>query len=430
MSSANTSLKSNFGKRGWFLVIFFGIMLFLNSSYTADGMNIIIPTLAGKNGWDPNLMLTFNGVGGYISIAGAFALSACVTKWGAKAVTIVSLIIVALSMALIGFVPDFWAWVLGIILINVFCNGFSFCAGSALIASWMPTKKGLAMGWSTMGNNLASAIFIPLFTLCLRGGVAAPFIVNILFCILMLVLCIAFIKNNPEECGLAPDNEPADAEKLKKSQRIMAAYKSPWTTKKLLTDREIWLCGIGYGLLFMATVGMVCQFVVYIPSLPYGFTTNGAVTMLSIAAVVGIVASYFWGVIDQKWGTKVASMLLALWFVASILLLILPSKVCVWIGVFMFGCSLGGNTNFSTSMCASLFGRYDFNRAFNVVFPITCIFRATAAVIMGALLTASGGNYRVPYIIFIAGALVAFFLFMGIRYRPKESGVLPVEAEA
>lgn len=421
----NTSLKSNFGKRGWFLVIFFGIMLFLNSSYTADGMNIIIPTLAGKNGWDPNLMLSMNGVGGYISIIGAFVLAACVTKFGAKAVTIVSLIIVAASLAIIAFVPAFWGWIIGIILINVFCNGFSFCAGSALVANWFPTKKGLVMGWSTMGNNLASAIFIPIFSLCLGGGTAMPFIVNILFCVLMLILCIAFIRNNPEEYGLAPDNEPANKEKLDKMQKLLAAYKSPWTTKKLLSDREIWLCGLGYGLLFMATVGMVCQFVVYIPSLPYGFTTESATGMLSIAAVVGIVASYLWGIVDQKWGTKVASMLLALWFAAAILLLILPSKVCVWIGVIMLGCALGGNTNFSTSMCASLFGRFDFARAFNVVFPLTCIFRATAAVIMGALLGACGGNFKVPYIVFIVGSLIAFFLFMGIRYRPKATGDVP-----
>ncbi len=420
-----TSLKSNFGKRGWFLVIFFGIMLFLNSSYTADGMNIIIPTLAGKNGWDPNLMLSMNGIGGYISVIGAFALSACVTKFGAKAVTIVSLVFVIIAYALIGFVSGWWAWVLGIILINVFCNGFSFCAGSALIANWFPTKKGLVMGWSTMGNNLASAIFIPIFALCLRGGVGVPFVVNILFCVLMLILCIAFIRNTPEEYGLAPDNEPTSKEELTKMQKIMAAYKSPWTTKKLLSDREIWLCGLGYGLLFMATVGMICQFVVYIPSLPFGFTTDSATGMLSIAAVVGIVASYLWGIVDQKWGTKAASMLLALWFAVAILLLIMPSKICVWIGVIMFGCALGGNTNFATSMCASLFGRFDFNRAFNIVFPITCIFRATAAVIMGALLAACGGNFKVPYIVFIVGAVVAFFLFMGVRYKPKATGDIP-----
>ena len=43
--------------------------------------------------------------------------------------------------------------------------------------------------------------------------------------------------------------------------------------------------------------------------------------------------------------------------------------------------------------------------------------RATAAIIMGALPGASGGNLKVPYIIFIIGSIVAFFLFAAIRYH-------------
>ena len=419
------NLRNNFGGRGWFLVIFFGVMLFLNSSYTADGMNIIIPTLAGKNGWDPNLMLSMNGIGGYCAVVGAFVLSACVRKFGAKAVTLFSLVMTIIGLALMAFGTGFGCWIAAVIIINIFANGFSFCAGSALVASWFPTKKGLVMGWSTIGNNMASAIFIPIFSALLALGVFAPFIVNMVFCAIMFVLCIFFIRNNPEDFGKAPDNEPASVEELERNKKIMAAYQSPWTVGKLLKDREVWLCSLGYGLLFMATVGMICQFTVYIPSLPLGFATENAVTMLSIAAIVAIPASYLWGVIDQKWGTKVASMLLAIWFAVAILLLIIPTKGTIWAGTIMFGCAIGGNTNFTTSMCASLFGRFDFQRAFNIIFPITCIFRATAAVIMGALLGASGGNFKVPYIVFIAGSVIAFILFAFVRYKPKEMGPIP-----
>ena len=122
------NLKNNFGGRGWFLVIFFGIMLFLNSSYTADGMNIIIPTLAGQNAWDPNLMLSMNGIGGYIAVVGAFVLSACVRKFGAKQVTLFSLVMAIIGLALMTFGTGFWEWTVAVILINVFANGFSFCA--------------------------------------------------------------------------------------------------------------------------------------------------------------------------------------------------------------------------------------------------------------------------------------------------------------
>lgn len=418
MSSGKTSLKSNFGGRGWFIVIYFGVMLFLNSSFTADGMNIMLPTISGASGLDPNAMLSFNGVAGWVSIAGAFLLSYCVTKWGAKPVVLASLAISALAFVSLAFVTTMAHWIIAIILINVFCNGMSFCGCSMLIASWFPIKKGLAMGWATMGNNLASAIFIPIFSLCLGGGMRMPFYVYFAFMVVMFILGLVFLRNKPEELGLYPDNDPVAAEQFKKMEAELSQYKSPWTPAKLLKDKEIWLMGIGYGLLFMATVGMVMQFVPRVVGL--GFEEGTAVMFLSIAAVIGIVASYFWGVIDQKWGTKIASMLLAVWFAVAILLNILPGNGTLYISIFMFGCALGGNTNFSTSMCASLFGRYNFNRAFNVVFPITCIFRAAAAVVLGGVLAISGNNFVAPYVVFMIGSVVAIVLFGMINMTPKE----------
>ena len=76
MEKQRTKVSNNFGLRGWLIIIFYGVMLFLNSSLTADGMNIIIPTLAGKLGIDGSQMLSLNGIGGWIAVAGAFVISA------------------------------------------------------------------------------------------------------------------------------------------------------------------------------------------------------------------------------------------------------------------------------------------------------------------------------------------------------------------
>ncbi|HBW35556.1 peptide-methionine (R)-S-oxide reductase [Desulfosporosinus sp. BICA1-9] len=50
-------------------------------------------------------------------------------------------------------------------------GGKRYCINSAsirfippgtLITNWFPTKKGLALGWATMGMPLATAVFVPL----------------------------------------------------------------------------------------------------------------------------------------------------------------------------------------------------------------------------------------------------------------------------
>ncbi len=418
MAQSKQKVSNNFGVRGWLIIIFFGVMLFLNSSLTADGMNIILPTLAGKIGTDPNAMLSLNGVGGWIAVVGAFVLSGLVQKIGAKKVILVSLAIVAISFLSLTFIKGMAGWAVCIILINVFANGMSFCGGSALIASWFPTKKGMAMGWSTMGNNMASAVFIPIFSIMLGANVNMPFYGYFIFMVIMFILGVIIIKNKPEECGLLPDNDSASVEKVKALEEEMANYKSPWTVGRILRDKDIWCAGLGYGLLFMCTVGLVSQFVAR--AMGVGFEQNMAVGLLSIAAVIGIVASYLWGVLDTKMGTKLASVVLAIFFAIAILLNILPGHVTFIIYTIMLGCALGGNTNFSTSMCASLFGRKNFQRAFNFVFPVSCIFRAAAAVILGAILGATGGNFTIAYLVFMVGAIVAAVLFGCINMTPKE----------
>ncbi|MBQ9023061.1 MAG: MFS transporter [Eubacterium sp.] len=418
MAQEKQKVSNNFGVRGWLIIIFFGIMLFLNSSLTADGMNIILPTLAGKIGTDPNAMLSLNGIGGWIAVVGAFVLSGLVQKIGPKKVILISLAIVAVSFLSLSFIKGMAGWAVCIILINVFANGMSFCGGSALIASWFPTKKGMAMGWATMGNNMASAVFIPIFSILLGASVNMPFYGYFIFMVIMFILGVVIVKNKPEECGLLPDNDPASVEKVKALEEEMANYKSPWTVGRILKDKDIWCAGLGYGLLFMCTVGLVSQFVAR--AVGVGFEQNAAVGMLSIAAVIGIVASYLWGVLDTKMGTKVASIILAIFFAIAIILNILPGHATFIIYTVMLGCALGGNTNFSTSMCASLFGRKNFQRAFNFVFPVSCIFRAGAAVILGAILGATGGNFTIAYLVFMVGALIAAVLFGCINMTPKE----------
>lgn len=397
---------------------FLGLLLFLVSGLTTDGMNIVIPTLAEKNGWDANVMLNFNGVAGWIGVAGCVVLGALTTKIGAKKVILLGLLLCAVSYFTMSLVGNIGMFFVLLSIMHVFANGMSFVAGSALIASWFPIKKGLVMGWSTMGNNMATAVFIPLFMLNLRGGVAMPFAFYAVIMVVLLIIGAIFIRNTPEEYGKAPDNEPMEIEQVQKMQEEMRNHKSSWTIGKLLKDKDVWLMGIAYGLIFMVTVGLVMQFIPRTVSM--GYSETEAVTVFSIAAIIGIVASYFWGVIDQLVSTKTASKLLALWFAVAIIFSLLPGRPAFYIFVFFLGCGLGGNTNFAPSMCTNIFGRFDFTKAWTIVYPLESIFRASASIVLGVSLQLSNNSYFVPYIVFLCAAILAFILFFFLNDKRKE----------
>ncbi len=414
-------VSSRFGVRGWLIIFFYGVMLFFSASLTADGLNVIVPTLAGKIGIDSAQMLTWNGYGGWIGVVGTVILAAVVRRIGAKRVMISSLIIVVFAFGAEAFIHGMVGWAVCAILVNVFTNGMTFCAGSVIIASWFPRKAGMAIGWATMGNAMGSAVFVPVFNLMLRRGVNVPFYFYTIILIVMAIVSFFIVFNKPEDVGLAPDNDPATVEEVEKMKAELENYKSPWTVGKLLKCKEIWLAGIGYGCVLMATVGLVQQFVPR--AMLLGFTAAGGTAFLSMSAVIGIVSSYIWGMIDTKRGTRFASIWLAVCFSVALLLNILATYLgSGWFvaSAIVFGFCLGGPTNFPTSMCNNLFGRKNFQRAFNIVLPLSFVLRAASSVLLGFVLGATGNNYTIAYLVFMVACIVGIFLFVGIDMTPKE----------
>jgi cyanate permease len=76
----------------------------------------------------------------------------------------------------------------------------------------------------------------------------------------------------------------------------------PFKYKEILKMPKTWIMGIAYGFIGMATVGLMSQLVPYL--ITRGFGQKQAIGTLTVAAIIGLFGSYFWGVIDQKLGTK------------------------------------------------------------------------------------------------------------------------------
>ena len=47
-----------------------------------------------------------------------------------------------------------------------------YISGGAFVAQWFPKKKGIVMGYTTMGHNMSTGFFVPLITMLVaRMGV-------------------------------------------------------------------------------------------------------------------------------------------------------------------------------------------------------------------------------------------------------------------
>lgn len=425
--SKNTQVKRSdtsfsFGKWGWSTVIMCLIAYLIAGGVSTDGLNIYVGALTGLRGWDKAAMLSFSTYGGWIGIILTFVFGHIVAKnmKATKWIMVGTLLVTAVLMYFYGHTQNFALYAICVAGVSCMTVGFSQICPNTIQTNFFPRRKAIVLGVSTIGFPLCSVVW-PNITHRLMSnpniGVEGMFTVIAIFIAVFAIACIWWCKVTPEEVGVAPDNDPMNAEEIKASMKAMREYKSPWTMKRLVREKRTWLIGVGLGLMWMVTVAIVSRLVARL--LTMGLDSGSAVNMLSLVGFFGIFGSYIWGWIDQKFGTKIASLIYCVWYVIALVLLILmQTPVLMYAGVFMVGISVGGICNLIPSMVGTVFGYKDFTAANRLISAITKGLCACAYLYMGrmeAAFTMTGA-----YIGLIVICIVAFVLIALIKPLKQE----------
>lgn len=405
----NNSTKSNFGAKGWLMIFFAGIMFYFYAGFCSDGLNIIVGNFSAAHGLDQTQILGLATPASWAGLIGSVLWAWFVDRLGTRKGMLVTGILGGLSFMLYGVVSTAMGFFLVTAFVNFMAMGFCHTVANTLMASWFPMKKGLALGWATMGQNLASATFIPLFLLLLhRFSLNGSFYAMGVLLIAFSLLGFLMIRNTPEEMGCAPDNGSFTQEEIEANLREIQTYHSPWTPARLVANRQIWLIGLGFGIYILVTVALISQLIPRLMS--SGWSEGKATGMMTVAAIFGLFGSYATGWLDQKIGTRKASILYGVWYLVALILCVLPaSDLTLYASIFFIGIGIGGVGNLFPSMAATVFGRFDFVRAMGVLNPITAVVRSFAFVIL-AFGLANLGGYAGAYAIVAVLDVVGIFL--------------------
>lgn len=412
MKKYSTSLTDNrFGGWGWSMIFYTMILYFFYAAITTDGMNLIPDAFAAAHGWNATVLLSAATPAGLVGLVGGFIFGRLVIKTKPRNMSAISLIITGILYALLGVVPSVTLYIADLMLICFFASGFGTAACPAFIANWFPRKKGIALGWATMGAPLSSCGFVAGFSFLLAArGISTAFLIFGLLAVAIGVITFFWAKNEPADVGCLPDNMELD-ETISTQEVVVDNEK--FSIKNILKNKSTWLIIFGFGFLWMVLVGIISQLVPRMMSV--GYSNAEALRFMTIASLIAIPGSYLWGWLDSKYGTKIISIIFAGSYVLALVLLITSwNPVCVWLGCIFAGLGIGGLLNLLSSMIISCFGRDGFMSANSIIYPLANVVRTFAFVLMGALLNISGGNYTLPYLVFIVidviGAIIICFI--------------------
>lgn len=408
--------KSNFGSKGWAVVIF-AFFCWTVAGLLSNGMNVLYGYYEGVFGWTRTSMALYVSVGNWASIVIILLFGIFANKLGAKNMLIIGLVGCAISFAGFAFISSLSHFAICYIGFTMFAAAITGFGIQFLGSNWFPKKKGLFMGWATMGVILAASAVNAIIVACLKGpGVQAFFWGGAVLIALMLVYTIIFVRNYPEELGAYPDNDKSfSREQQAAILKMGETYKktSPWTVGKILRDKYTWTIVIGWGLLNLTMNGVFGQIVPAFMS--FGHSQAFAVNILTYSFPVGFFFSWMGGWWDSKWGTKHASR----WMVCgmniigcTLLALGGQNAILAMIGIWFFmGANSAGN-NMTMSVVANRFGRYDFANGWTVISVLTRLIQSAGAVTT-SLAGDLTGSYKGAFLI-LAGVTVVAFLFMSI----------------
>ncbi len=420
MNSGNT--KSNFGKWGWSMIFYCAISYYLAAALSTDALNWFPNAFREFHGWGEsfvNMCNSMAGIGGWLGVAAAIVFSIMTAKKGSRFMAVFGNIvtgILCMVMAYTNSQPIFFLMIIcltfvgGNIQLNVVPNN--------IMNIWFPKKKGLALGWASMGLPICTATLIVIFTAI--GNPRTAYTILGAACFAFAVISVFWAKNTPEEVGCTPDNEPVDIEKTKALMEKQEAAAAKMTMGVIAKDKNTWLIGFGHGMLWMTTIGLVSNFITKL--VMTGIEPQFAVMMLTVAAVIGIVGSYCWGWLDQKFGTKNASLIYGVWYLVALLLMIFQngSTIMVILAAIFVGFGIGGIGNLIPSIIGTCFGRFGFIQANRLIAPINTAVRSTALIIIGAFGVASLNH---AYTVFFICSVAAIVMILFIKPDPAKINI-------
>lgn len=376
------------------MIIFTGVLMLFSACIVGGQTNTVLPAIAELRGWDANFLNIFSGMAALLDGIGII-IFAQLSRKNSKVLAGVCLIISAVALIIFGMTDNLVLFIVLMFVLGICSGAYSSTCAMTLTANWWPTKKGVVLGFSTMGIVLMSVVYAPLMPKAYAAiGVEKTQIVLAVLFIIVALISFFVVKDTPEEAGTTPDGlEGLELSETKKLVEELHNYKSPFTLRKLVKDYNNWTMALCVGLPLMVAMTYIAT---TIPALlSYGYDIRFATGAFAVGGIVALVGSFAFGVIDQKLGTKLATTIyIVCMFVAVIAAIFMKnSAACVWVATIILFCANGSARNLLPSFCGTKYGRWDYPAAYGMIGTIGILCSG-----VGIMITGFFPNYLTMYI--------------------------------
>lgn len=346
---------------------------------------------------------SWNLLGYLLTVVFAGALAA---RFGTRLVISVSLLVTAAALTLTGWIPTFNGARLGRFLAGVGGAGGNVPA-MALVAAWFGVRRrGLAAGAAVGGSSFGLMVTGPLIPVVLNHYGAEGWRVSWyglgLMAFAAFILCVLFLRNRPDEHGLAPIGEtPAEA-----ALRAAGRHGTGLQWALVYRSRVLWhlavvYCAFGFSYVIYATF-----FIRYLMK-EVGFTKSGAGSLWFKVGVVSIISGFIWGSVSDRWGRRLALLcVFGLQGVAFLIFGLSREWPVIYFSAGLFAITAWSIPALMAALCGDIFGGRLAPAALGLMTIVFGIGQALGPYLAGRIADATGSFA----LAFVTAGLVALVI--------------------
>ena len=339
-------------------------------------------------------------------------------RWGPRNVIAISLFVLALGAIGSSFIQELWhVYVMTGVFMALGAGGVALTTGSTVVARWFEARRGLAIGIAAGGMSAGQLVVIPLATaLTVWFGWRTSFLwLGIGLLVLVLPVCLALIRNNPEDRGVRPYGATgpamtrAEAEATRVAGRV-GVSEAAQTLPFWLLMGTFFVCG------YTSNGIVLTHFMPH--ALDHNFTAFQASSALGVMGAMNIMGTLASGFICDRFGRR--GPLATYYFVRGVSLLFL---LYVWnvpslhLWAALFGLNYISTVPPTTTLTANIYGPYSVGELSGWIFFAHQVGSALGAALAGWVFELTG-TYSSAFVSAAVLAFVAAGLAMMIREEP------------
>ncbi len=386
--------------------------LVLGTLFLAAGVNVgssnyafglFVEPLESTFGWSRTAIsasLSFTAVGALASPI----IGRLMDRHGARPVLVVSLALMGVSFLIRPAMTELWHWYGLSFLQFIGISGITALPAGRLIAIWFPASQGRIMGITVAGINV--------------GGITIPFIVNVtlgasgwqaayvamgVIAVSLAALALLFVREHPPELQDGSSGQSQEADRQMSGLPLSVATRT----------RSFYAI---VGALALGNFGHAGVFPQLIPHFTeLGVPATWAAITVTVMAVAGLISKPTFGYLSERMTARRAMMLtLSGQCVGSVLLVLSPTFA--WVGLPIFGVSMGAHSALMPLLVQESFGSRYFGSIMGTLTMFTLIPFGLAPLIAGRTFDVTQ-SYTLAYLGFAALFVIAAAGLTQMRIR-------------